>query len=186
MICLSVKWGFRVYNWRTVPDIYKPNGWLWERSGTRLQMRILNVPIGGGYLNMAELNLKRANGGQREKMIIFDKDGSLKTSNEYEVISLEACPYRFAGLPYFLKAPNVREIIYCTDGLFDSKTYMVCRSMLYSAGYGETLIGNDRRHFATSELEQIDRYSRSLVFETPRKTEYMYRAQRGKLLQIRE
>ena len=60
----------------------------------RLQMRLLNGSV-GGYLNMVEFNLKRANGGKREKMIIFDKDGSLKTADEYEPISLGAIQYLF-------------------------------------------------------------------------------------------
>ena len=44
---------------------------------------------------------------------------------------------------------------------------MIWHNVRYAAGYCETLIGCDRRHLATSELEQIGRYFWNLVFETP-------------------
>ena len=120
---------------------------------------------------MAEFNLKRANGGTQERMRILDRDGSLKTPNEYGAIPLAAGQYRCGvGIPYFFKTPKVRDGIYCADGLGDRETYMIWHNGLYSAGYGATLVGNDRRHLAVNELEQIGRNVWAQVFETPRKT----------------
>ena len=69
-------------------------------------------------------------------------------------------------LPYCPKVSNVSEIIYCTDGLSEGKTYMVWHNMRYAAGYVEPRIGGDRRRLSTSELEQIDRYFRNNAFKT--------------------
>ena len=110
------------------------------------------------YLNMDEFNLKMDRGGPMGKMDILDKDGSLETANGYGAISLEASQYRLAKLPYFSGIRNVREVIYCTEGLSDRKTYAIWNNALYAPGYGETPIGNDRRHLSVSELEQIDQY----------------------------
>ena len=46
-------------------------------------------------------------------MIILDREGILKTANEYETISLDSTQYAFVELPYSPKVPNVSEIIYC-------------------------------------------------------------------------
>ena len=69
-------------------------------------------------------------------------------------------------MPYSLKGFKPSGIIYCTDGLLGG-AYMIWNNAIYAAGYGETLIGCDRGHLATSELEQIDQYFWHLVFETP-------------------
>ena len=103
------------------------------------------------------------------EIIIFGKDGSLKTDNAYEAISLEASQYRIGGLPYFLKVPNVREIISCMERLCDITAYVIWNIVLYFAGYGETLVGNDKRRLAASELEQIERYLWNLPSGTSRK-----------------
>ena len=102
-------------------------------------------------------------------MIIRGWEGSLKTANGYETISLDAIQYDFGKLPYPPKVPQIRGIIYCTDGLFGRKTYMIFHKMLYASGYAETLIGCDMRHLATSELERIGRYFWFAYAETSRK-----------------
>ena len=43
------------------------------------------------------------------------------------------------------------------------------RNVRYASGYAEALVGSDRLHLVTSELDQSDRYHRNIVFETPRK-----------------
>ena len=53
-------------------------------------------------------------------MIILGIEGILKTSEEYDTVSLDARPYDFGKLPYYPKAPKIRGIIYCTDGLCES------------------------------------------------------------------
>lgn len=108
----------------------------------------------GGYLNLDELNLKKANGGANDEIAILDKDGRLKTPNAYDAGSIEAGQYRFGGLPYFFKIANVRDILLYMVGLGGVKTYMVWRNVIYSTGYGETLIDNDRLRLAVSELEK--------------------------------
>ena len=55
------------------------------------------------FLNMAESNQRRAKDGQKGKMIIIDKEGSLMTVGEYAQLSLEPGSYRLGKLPYFLK-----------------------------------------------------------------------------------
>ena len=86
------------------------------------------------YLNMAEFNLRSSKGGQEEKMAILDKDGILMTAGEYGTILLDDGRYSFGQLPYFLKIPNVREIIYCAAGLCESNTYVIGRNLLYGEG----------------------------------------------------
>ena len=69
------------------------------------------------------------------------------------------------------------------EGLFESKTYMAWRNMLYAAGYSDTPIVGDMRHLSTSELEQIERYFRGVVSETPRKNRIVVA---NAILQIQE
>ena len=70
-------------------------------------------------------------------------------------------------MTYFLKIPNVGEIIWRMGDLCERKTYIIWNNKLYSTGYGSTLIGTDRRQLAVSELEQITQYFRAQSSETP-------------------
>ena len=62
-----------------------------------------------------------------------------------------------------------RGVIYCMGGLCDGKSYVIWRKVLCSTGYGETLVGNDSRRLAVSELAQIGRYFRTQFIATSRK-----------------
>ena len=57
--------------------------------------------------------------------------------------------------------------MYCAERLRESETYAEWRKMLYANGYGEPIVGNDRRHLAAPELAQINQYFWAQVFETP-------------------
>ena len=49
---------------------------------------------------MEEFSHRKAKGDQKDKAIISDKDGSLKTVDEYGQISLGQRSYRLGKLPY--------------------------------------------------------------------------------------
>ena len=96
---------------------------------------------------------------------MVDKDGSLKTVNEYEQISPRRSSYRLGNLPFYLKNPKFRAISCCAENVCTRKTYVLWRNMLYEAGYSETSIGESRMLLVTRELETVGRYFWDLVFE---------------------
>ena len=51
----------------------------------------------------SRIRSEKSKDDQKEKMIILDKEGSIKTANGYGAISLAAGTYRCGKLPYFLK-----------------------------------------------------------------------------------
>ena len=120
----------------------------------------------GGFLNMAEFDQRMSNYGQKGKMILIDKEGSLMTAGEYAQIFPDPGPYSLGKLPYFLKISKIRESIYCAENICNPRTYSIWRNMIYRAGYAETMIGEPRRHLATSELQLADQYFCNLVWET--------------------
>ena len=115
-------------------------------------------------------------------MAILDKVGSLRIAGGYESISLEPGAYNVGKLPYCAKVPKIREIIYCADGIFNRKTYMVWRNMIYKAGYTDTMIGAPRRHLATSKLEHGGQFSWNSVFGTFSKSKLPTRSAMGRTL----
>ena len=50
---------------------------------------------------VAEFYLKMPKGGEKDKMRILDKEGSLRDTEEYEAISLDPGSYNLGGHPYF-------------------------------------------------------------------------------------
>ena len=86
----------------------------------------------GDLLNIAEFNHVMSKAGQKGIMIIIDKGGSLRTSEEYGRISLGPCSYNIGKLQYFPKISKTREIIYCTDGICNRRIYRIWRNMLYT------------------------------------------------------
>ena len=113
---------------------------------------------------MDEFAQKRPNVGPREKMDVIEKDGDLKTANGSDSVSLESAHYAFGKLPYFLQISEIREIIYCADGLCAKRTYMIWHNMLYTAGWAGAIVGAYRRLLAIDEMGGIDHYFRALVF----------------------
>ena len=77
---------------------------------------------------------KRPNDGNREIMVVYGKDGGLKTANEFAPVSLYPAQYARGKWPYFLEVSKIREITYCTECLCDRATYMIWHNSLYSAG----------------------------------------------------
>ena len=88
------------------PHIYKPNGWLWKMASGQVVARSLEWIDWWGFLNMAEFNIKKGPTGLKDKTLIIDKDGSLRTSSEYGQIPPDQNSQKLGGLPYFLKSPE--------------------------------------------------------------------------------
>ena len=112
----------------------------------------------GEFANIAEFNLIMSKDGIEDKMIIIDKEGALRTADEYEQISLDPGSYNPVELPYFLKVSKIREIIFRTEGICNRMTYRIWRNMPYPSGHSETMIGDHRRQLTASELEHVARY----------------------------
>ena len=118
----------------------------------------------GEFLNMADFSSKKGAGGLTDKPLIIDKDGSLKTPNEYGQISPDQNSYRLEKLPYFLRISKLRAIIYVSEGICTLKTYKIWRNLLYEAGYAATLISGSNRHLDIHGLETVGRYFWGVVF----------------------
>ena len=82
---------------------------IWPKRGEISRMGPLGRG-GGGFLNIAECNLLRPKDGKGDKMITIDKEGILRTADEYEQISLDPGSYNLGKLPYFLKVSKIRKI----------------------------------------------------------------------------
>ena len=80
-------------------------------------------------MNISESNHKRGKDGRKGKRIILDKEGGLRTAEEYESISLEPTAYNIGGLPYFAKISEIRGIIYRAEGICNRKPYRAWRNM---------------------------------------------------------
>ena len=106
---------------------------------------------------------------RKDKMPILGKEGGLRTSDEYEDISIDPGSGELGGLSYCIKVSKIREIIYCAECLCARKTYMAWRNMIYREGYAETMIGETRRNLATSELEPVGRFFRNTFYGASRK-----------------
>ena len=67
----------------SIPDIRKPFGYLWKMVSGQVAAISLEWIPWAQLLNMAEFNTKKGTDGQTDRTPIIDKDGNLKTSNEY-------------------------------------------------------------------------------------------------------
>ena len=148
------------------PHIQKPNVWLWKRVSGQVEAKSLERIRRIKFLNMAEFSNKRTPGGLKDKRLIIDKDGSLKTADEYEQIPPDQNSLKLGNLPYFLKIAKIRETVYVSEGVCTIKTYKVWRNRLYKAGYTDPLLGTANRLLTTEELETDDQYFRDSFFET--------------------
>ena len=99
-----------------------PNGYLWKRANGQVAAKSSEWVHMWKLLNMAEFTTAKSKDGLKDKTLIIDKDGSLKTVKEYEQISLGRGSYYLAKLPYFLKISKIREIIYCSENICARKT----------------------------------------------------------------
>ena len=117
--------------------------------------------------------------GEKAKMVIIDKEGSLATADEYEQIPIGPCSYNIGGLPYFPKVSKTREIICFTEGIRNRRNYRIGRNMLYTSGYAEKTIGDTRFHLKTSELEHVGRYFWNSAIETSTKDKHCARSSMG-------
>ena len=70
----------------------------------------------------------------KDKTPVIDKDGSLKTSDEYEQIPPDQNSLKLGQLPYFFKISKIREIVYVSEGVCTLRTHRVWRNCLYKAG----------------------------------------------------
>ena len=155
----------------SAPNIHKPNGYLWTRVSGQVAAKSLEWIHWGNLLSMAEFNTKKGTDGLTDRTLVIDKDGSLKTSNEYDQISPGPISYQLRKLPYLLKISKIRGIIYGHDGVCAIHTYKLWRNLLYEAGYSGTLLIESNRHMAIQELETIGRYFRNIVVETSSQTQ---------------
>ena len=158
-----------------IPHIRKPNGRVWIRASDQVAAQSIEWIPCGKVLNMAEFNIRKSPGGLTDKTLIIDKNGSLKTSNEYDQISLRQNALKVGKLPYFLKISKIREIIYVPEGAFSLKTYKVWRNRLYKAGCADALLSTDNRLLTIEELERVDQYFWDSVFETSSRKKYLSR-----------
>ena len=132
-----------------------------------------------GILKYGRIQHQKGPPGITDKTLIIDKDGSLKTDNEYEQIPPGQYTQKFRNLPYFLKIAKIRENIYVSDGVCALETYRGWRKYLYNACYKEILLGTANRLLILAELETIDQYFWDSVFEPPANRKFQSETQRG-------
>ena len=118
---------------------------------------------------MTEFPRNQYDGGGREEMVFAEISGGLKTATAADTISI--CPNRprQRHTPYIAKCSKIREITYFAEGIFDSKTRTLSHNRIYPSGRGGSSVGAERRPSTSAELEQIDQFSWTHVFETSTK-----------------
>ena len=131
---------------------------------------------------MAEFNTNKGTDDLTDRTLIIDKDGSLKTPNEYGQISPDPNSYKLGNPPYFLRVSIISEIAYCSEGFSTLKTYKMWRNMLRKAGYAEILLSESSRLLAIQKLETIDRYFWNMAIETSSRNKISVRNAMGKCL----
>ena len=107
---------------------------------------------------MAEFNVKKGT-CLKDKTLIVDKDGILKTANEYGQISPGQDSRKLGKLRYLLKISQISEIIYVADGGCTLKTYRFRNNCLYKEGYADPLLCPTSRLLAVEELGTVDQFS---------------------------
>ena len=97
------------------PDICKPNGYLWKMTSGQFGSKSLEWTHWYKYMEIAEFNLRIPKDDRKDKMRILDKEGRLRTAEEYGDISLNPGSYSIGKLPYFIKISKIREVIYYAE-----------------------------------------------------------------------
>ena len=112
-----------------IPRVHKPNGRMWKRASGQAAAKSLEWTHRGKILNMAEFDLKKGP-FLEEKTLIVDRDGSVKTADEYGYISPDQNSLKLGNVPYFLKSSKIREIIYVVEGVCAIKSCRLWRNCL--------------------------------------------------------
>ena len=114
---------------------------------------------------MAEFNLKKGSYIE-EKAPIIDKDGGLKTANEYGNMSSDPNVLKEGRMQFFLKSPKL-EKPFTFLKVCNLKSYRNWHNCTYKEGIAEAPIGGSAILLLTLvELEAVDQFPRGSVFET--------------------
>ena len=111
----------------------------------------------------------RTGDGDREIMVVIETTGGLKTTNAYESVPIGHNQYTHVELPYLIKVPKIREIIYCADGLGAGETYLIRRNKILSSVWAGGVFCDESSLSVINERGEIDQFRWALVLEPYRK-----------------
>ena len=122
---------FEARSGETAPELHKPNGYLRKRAPCQLSAESTEWIRRVEFLNMADFDRRSSKEFQKGKMIVIDKEGSLRAADGYGRISRDAGAYHLGKLPYFLKISKIREVVYCIGNICNRRTCRIWHNMLY-------------------------------------------------------